>query len=107
MKSNYIQTTPNVSDSAEYNPSEDIYNNFKEEDVIDPEDTTKHKSLNEDSKHGKNNEKDFSEDVTGSDLDVPEMDYDEQGAYRGTEDEENEYFSLGGDDHDDLDEDNG
>jgi len=56
-------------------------------------------------KPGKRNEKDFSETETGSDLDVPGAELDNKQENIGSEDEENNYYSLGGDRHDDLDED--
>jgi len=46
-------------------------------------------------------------DVTGIDLDVPGAELDDDQENIGNEDEENNYYSLGGDDHNDLDEDNG
>lgn len=90
-----------------YPASEDIYNKSIEEEDIDPEDITSMKSPNDDNRFGKNNEKDFSEDKSGSDLDVPDSDSDAAQGNSGNEDEENSYYSLGGDDHDDLDEDRG
>ena len=56
---------------------------------------------------GKNNEKDFIEDQSGSDLDVPGSELDDEQEKIGSEDEENNYYSLGGDGHNDLDEDKG
>jgi hypothetical protein len=53
------------------------------------------------------NEKDFEDDMSGSDLDIPGSDLDDQQESIGSEDEENNYYSLGGDDHNDLDEDKG
>ena len=44
-------------------------------------------------------------DFSGSDLDVPEDDDDKSNNEAGSEDEENKTYSLGGDDHDDLEED--
>jgi hypothetical protein len=43
-------------------------------------------------------------DFTGNDLDVPGSDLDDQSESVGSEDEENNSYSLGGDDHDDLEE---
>jgi len=85
-----------------YPPDEDIFN--KDQKVeLNPEDPTKRKVPYE--KPGKMNEKDFEEDVSGSDLDVPGPETDDEEALAGSEDEENQYFSLGGDDHEKLDED--
>jgi hypothetical protein len=86
-----------------YPASEDIYYKFKEERNIDPENISRNKKTKEKKKAGKNNEKDFEEDKSGSDLDVPGSELDDENEYIGSEDEENNYYSLGGDDHDDLD----
>ena len=83
-------------------PSEDIYRNLIEEEDVDPEDVTKTKSLNEGDKpvkgktkvKEKRNEKDFKDDLTGGDLDITGTDLDEP--INGEEDEENDYYSLGG-----------
>jgi hypothetical protein len=91
----------------EYPASEDIYNKYKEEQDINPEDISKKKTPNEKDKLEKGNEKDFDEDVSGSDLDIPGAELDDEQEKKGSEDEENNYYSLGGDDHDDLEEDKG
>lgn len=88
-----------------YPPSEDIYAQGKEEQDIDPEDISKNKMPNE--KPGTRNEKDFRDDVTGGDLDIPGSELDDQQERVGSEDEENNYYSLGGDAHNDLEEDKG
>ena len=88
-----------------YPESEDIYNKYKEEKEINPEDITKSKLPNDHS--AKNNEKDFANDKFGSDLDIPGTELDDEQEEIGNEDEENNYYSLGGDDHNDLDESNG
>lgn len=56
---------------------------------------------------GTRNEKDFSEDMSGDDLDIPGSELDDQQEGVGSEDEENNYYSIGGDNHNDLDEDKG
>ena len=86
----------------DYPASEDIYKKYLEEKDINPEDITKAKEPNENS--SKNNEKGFDEDVSGSDLDVPGSELDNSRENIGSEDEENDYYSLGGDDHSNLDE---
>jgi hypothetical protein len=90
-----------------YPANEDIFSKFKEEGSLNPEDTSKAKVPNEAVSAGKNNEKGFDEDRSGSDLDVPGSETDEKQEFIGTEDEENTYYSLGGDDHNDLEEDKG
>jgi hypothetical protein len=80
-----------------YPPQEDIYSREKEEKDIDPEDTSKLKTPNED--NGILNEKDFEDDVSGEDLDIPGTELDDDMEDIGSEDEENNYYSLGGDNH--------
>lgn len=80
-----------------YPENEDVYSKWEEKKNINPEDISKVKTLNE--KVGTNNEKDFSDDVSGSDLDVPGSELDDQQESVGSEDEENNYYSLGGDNH--------
>lgn len=77
-----------------YPASEDIYNNA-EETELNPENLSEHKILNEIS--GKSNVKEFRDDVTGDDLDVPGSELDDEQEDIGSEDEENNYYSLGGD----------
>jgi len=50
------------------------------------------------------NEKDFKDDVSGADLDIPGAELDDQQENVGSEDEENNYYSIGGDNHNDLEE---
>ena len=86
-----------------YAPEDDIYNKAKEEQNLDPEDITELKDRN--TKRGKRNEKDFTEDNSGDDLDVPGAELDDKQEDIGSEDEENNYYSLGGDNHNNLEED--
>jgi hypothetical protein len=86
-----------------YPTSEDIYNQGKKEMKLNPNDLSKNKVPNEEV--GTSNEKDFDEDMSGNDLDVPGSELDDQQESVGSEDEENNYYSLGGDNHNDLEED--
>jgi hypothetical protein len=57
------------------------------------------------------NQKEFGEDETlfedpAKDLDVPGAELDDADEAIGEEDEENNYYSLGGDNHEDLEESN-
>jgi len=93
-----------------YPVNEDIYNNYIEEENIDPEDISKLKESNkidleEQANDEDFNEEDFNEDKSEDDLDVPGADLDDEQEDIGSEDEENNYYSLGGDNHDDLEED--
>lgn len=88
-----------------YSPNEDIYGKYQKERNINPEDPFNIKEPVYHYKAGTNNEKDFEDDLTGSDLDIPGSELDDDLEFIGSEDEENNYYSLGGDDHNDLDED--
>jgi hypothetical protein len=67
-----------------YKPGEDIYNKEKEVPLKDEE----------------------KEELEGlaKGLDIPGAELDDANEAIGEEDEENNYYSLGGDDHDDLEE---
>ncbi len=90
----------------QYPAADDLYNKGIKESDLDPEDVSKNKSTI-DTASTAWNEKNFEEDPTGDDLDVPGAEQDEQIVNSESEDEENKYYSLGGDDHTDLDESNG
>jgi hypothetical protein len=68
-----------------YKAEDDIYNKEKEE-PLDEEKTTKNRNA-------------------GDELDIPGAELDDAEEAIGEEDEENNYYSLGGDNHDDLEED--
>jgi len=87
-----------------YPADEDIFNKNKEEDV-DPEDTSKSKIQLE--KTVVQGELDFNGELKGGSLDVPGSELDDEQEDIGNEDEENNYYSLGGDNHNELEEDNG
>lgn len=88
-----------------YPAGEDIYNAGKELENTDLEDPLKTKTPG--TADVSNAEKDFDEDVSGDDLDIPGAELDDADEAVGSEDEENNYYSIGGDDHNDLDEDSG
>ncbi|SDB88022.1 hypothetical protein [Williamwhitmania taraxaci] len=87
-----------------YPESEDIYEKSQQEEGINPEDISKTKSSNSTNElrrqelDNKSNENDL--DIPGSELDDIQEDI-------GSEDEENNYYSLGGDNHENLEEDQG
>ncbi len=86
-----------------YPASEDIYRKAKKEINVDPANPANRKYPK---KRGRGfNEKVFKDDMSGDDLDVPGSELDDQQERIGSEDEENNYYSLGGDRHDDLEED--
>lgn len=82
-----------------YPPEDDIY--YRDEKVgdIDPEDPTKKKIRNEVPETM--NQKDFKDDMSGSDLDIPGAELDDDQEDIGSEDEENNYYSQA-DDKDDI-----
>jgi len=88
-----------------YPASEDIYSKLKEEKNINPEEISKIKESNEDDGAGTRKGLDFNDNKSGSYLDVPGSELDDAQENIGSEDEENNYYSLGGDDHNNLDED--
>lgn len=88
-----------------YPASEDIYSQGVKEDNINPEDVNKLKEPND--KTGNEwNEGDYYHQTTGEDLDIPGAELDDETEDLGMEDEENNYYSLGGDNHTDLEETN-
>lgn len=74
-----------------YPASDDIYVQGKEEKEIDPEEILENK---------KSTDENLGDDQFGNDLDVPGSELDDNEEEIGSEDEENNYYSLGGDDHD-------
>jgi hypothetical protein len=92
---NHRNDLPGYPSSPE---SEDIYDNFLKESDINPEDVRKNKELNEN---------DIEDKYQDHDLDIPGSELDDEMENIGSEDEENNYYSIGGDDHDDLDENQG
>jgi hypothetical protein len=90
-----------------YPSEEDIYEKYVEEKEIDPEEISKNKEPIEHDMIDKSNGKAFVDDESGRGLDIPGSELDDEQEDIGSEDEENNYYSLGGDDHNDLDENNG
>jgi len=88
-----------------YPVSEDIYNRFKKEKDMDPEDNSKVKKSDKSDRVRTNTEKESNDDASGSNLDIPGSELDDEQENVGSEDEENNYYSIGGDEHNNLDED--
>lgn len=108
MKTNENNAVKNPNDKfypgySSYPSSEDIYINNIETN-LDPEDILNEKS--NPTENGKWNEKNFNQDHSGDDLDVPGSELDDEQEKIGSEDEENNYYSTGGDAHNNLDENN-
>ena len=96
-----------ATDFLNYPPSEDIYRQGKKEEEIDPSDTSKMKQNDVQSNFNEIEELDFEKIKSGSDLDVPGSELDNEMEDIGSEDEENNYYSIGGDNHEDLEENKG
>jgi hypothetical protein len=100
-----------------YPADEDIMNkrNGDKEVDIDMNDLTgsfRHNSELPTEKHqpaDKSNEQEetWCKDKVGDDLDIPGAELDDEAEAIGEEDEENNIYSIGGDRHEDLEEDNG
>ena len=103
----YEEEENNLPGYPAYPSSEDIYSNYVEERDINPEDISRTKEFVKKHSGGTGHGKDFDDDVPGSDLDIPGSELDDNMEFIGSEDEENNYYSLGGDDHDNLEEDQG
>ncbi len=84
--------------------SEDIYNNSTQEADIDPANTDALKTPNEENEIESVDENRFKLDETGNGLDIPGAELDNEEEAVGSEDEENNYYSIGGDNHTDLEE---
>jgi hypothetical protein len=93
-KKNPITEEPTV-----YHSNEDIYIKSEKVDDVDPDDISKLKIPNE------KNREEFVDDESGGDLDIPGSELDDTMENIGSEDEENNHYSLGGDNHNDLEED--
>ena len=96
-----------LPESLMYPPIEDVYRQFKKESDIDPENIDKNKVPVEINNSTELNQKDFIEDVSGSDLDIPGSELDDENENLGNEDEENNHYSIGGDNHNNLEENTG
>jgi hypothetical protein len=90
-----------------YPESEDIYENDQEEKEIDPEDTLLMKESTEKDQTEGSSELETNHKFSGDDLDIPGAELDDDMENIGSEDEENNYYSLSGDDHQNLEEDQG
>lgn len=87
----------NITDKLEYPAKDDIYNQDdrvpidEDGNIINPEEAEIEQA---------------EEQMIGSELDVPGSELDDENEIIGSEDEENNYYSLGGDNHENLEEDN-
>jgi len=80
-----------------YPAGDDIYNRYREEKAIDPEDISTPEELI--TKTATRKATSIADDAPGSDLDIPGSELDDDMEAIGSEDEENNYYSLGGEEH--------
>jgi len=94
-----------LNENFEYPPNEDIYNNSVEIN-LDPTNLEGVIEISSDApqKPGNWNESGLQDVGSGDDLDVPGAELDDENEMIGAEDEENNYYSLGGDNHINLEE---
>ena len=88
-----------------YSDSKDIYNTFKDEFYTENENITKKKDPTKFDKKPTWDIINTDQNYPENDLDVPGSELDDDQENIGSEDEENNYYSLGGDNHNDLEED--
>lgn len=86
-----------------YPEGEDIYSNLVKEDDINPDEVTERSLPNLSGDLNVRNAKDY--DIVETDLDIPGSELDDTQEEIGAEDEENNYYSLGSDNHESLEED--
>jgi hypothetical protein len=108
-------SNPEPEGYPHYPTSEDIYSQYVEEQDIDPEDPTRKKANDARDYVEEDREKDLVDlegdelltEQMGKDLDIPGAELDDDNEAIGNEDEENNYYSIGGDNHNNLEEDQG
>lgn len=103
-KNGEVEKEDPALDKINYPSKDDIYNKAQKVGEIDPDDLTKTKSPVRIESVESPNEKGFEDNLTGDDLDIPGAELDDAAELTGAEDEENNYYSLGGDNHTDLEE---
>lgn len=81
-----------------YPEEEDIYANERRDPDINPDDKSIYSD--EDFETRDPEELDFTDILESKELDVPGSEYDDMDEEIGSEDEENNYYSLGGDNFD-------
>lgn len=98
---------PNPPGYPLYPSKDDIYEQEKIETAIDPDAVNITEFPIEIDITGINSDNELNANMPGSDLDIPGAELDDEQEIIGNEDEENNYYSLGGDNHNDLEEDQG
>jgi hypothetical protein len=89
-----------------YPKKDDIYSRSKEEKQVDPDNLARMKNKDSQFELDPEEELEIDGNIPEDELDVPGSDLDDDQEDIGNEDEENNYYSIGGDNHENLDEDN-
>ena len=89
-----------------YPDKDDIYRRSEEVKDLDSDDFSHIKDDEDQVEMDPEEELDFDDEVLINDLDIPGAELDDDDEDIGNEDEENNYYSIGGDNHEDLEEDN-
>ena len=84
------QADENIPEDLQYPPAEDIYEKIEKVPFSEEEELVSGEA-----------------EMIGADMDVPGSELDDKDEVLGEEDEENNYYSLGGDNHENLEENNG
>ena len=87
-----------------YPSIDDIYSKYHEEKSLDPDRIARAEDSADVEEYIISDESDFNNELNDKALDVSKLELDDYGGNIGDEDEENDYYSLGGDDHNDLEE---
>ena len=90
-----------------YPANEDIYNQYQKKMDVNPEDISVMKESDETNTDESWEEKEVEGELLSGDLDVPGSELDDEQEKIGNEDEENNYYSIGSDNHNDLEENQG
>lgn len=88
-----------------YAAGEDFYSKYQEDNEVNPDDISEAEASIENEEILTNHVMDSGNKISTDDLDVPGAELDDEQEEIGSEDEENNYYSIGGDSHDDLEED--
>ena len=88
-----------------YPSIDDIYSKYHEEKSLDPDRIARAEDSTDAEEYIISEESDFNNALNDKALDLSELELDDFRGNIGDEDEENNYYSLGGDDHHDLEED--
>ena len=90
-----------------YPDSDDIYRKAEKAGTENPNTILIPLTENDRLEHIMEGENEPKHDALGYPLDIPGSDLDDRQEAIGSEDEENNHYSIGGDNHNDLDEDKG